>query len=138
MTSSRRCCAVCAIQRSDRGAPRERSNPALSCSWAMARTGACARRAIAAATAARRARARGRTDLGQNELLPTRDVSFDLVVLFGGDGAILAAAHRMRGKHVPCVGVRLGVSASSPNSSPRPTRPRSSACWPERVDSWNA
>lgn len=46
------------------------------------------------------------TILGQNEPLPTRDV--DLVVLFGGDGAILAAAHRMRGKHVPCVGVRLG------------------------------
>lgn len=65
------------------------------------------RRAIAELTPwiAERARLAG-TVLGQSTDLPTRGI--DLVVLFGGDGAILSAAHRMRGKHVPCVGVRLG------------------------------
>jgi NAD+ kinase len=46
------------------------------------------------------------TILAQREPLPKSGV--DLVVLFGGDGAILAAAHRMRGGNAPCVGVRLG------------------------------
>lgn len=54
---------------------------------------------------AQRARLAG-TILGQSERIPTRGI--DMVILFGGDGAILAAAHRMNGKHVPCVGVRLG------------------------------